>query len=61
MLKYFVWIAGLRGPEPQVWAEKDMTRDGKSVPTLAKHQLTEAESWVSLKSLAEIYPFEAKT
>lgn len=34
--KYFVWISGLRGPEAQIWDDKDKTADGKPIKTLIK-------------------------
>jgi hypothetical protein len=36
MTKYFVWIAGLRGPEAQFWDDDKKTADGKPVKTLTK-------------------------
>jgi hypothetical protein len=33
-LKYFVWIAGLKGPEAQIWDEKNKTSEGKIIKTL---------------------------
>jgi len=58
-MKYLVWINGLRGPEPQKWAEKQ-TANGKPVPTLAKHELTPLEANMPLSELANRYPYEAK-
>ena len=60
MVKYLVYIASLRGPEAQVWHEKDMTRDGKPIQTLYKRELTINDDGVSLQGLMERYPFEAK-
>jgi len=57
--KYFVWVNGLRGPEPQIWHD-DMTVDGKPVPILAKHQMTDADNGVTLFGLSERYPYKAK-
>ena len=54
-MKYFVYIAGLRGPEAQKWAE-DQTVNGKLVPTLAKHTLTPLEANLSLDELKRRYP-----
>lgn len=36
MTKYFVWIAGLRGPEAQFWDDDNKTADGKPIKTLIK-------------------------
>lgn len=61
MFKYFVWIAGLRGPEPQKWAEDQMI-GGKPVYTLMKKELTPLEGNLELNELARRYPapIEAK-
>ena len=60
--KYFVYINGLRGPEAQIWAEKDMTRDQKPIETLYKRELTPLESNLFIDELKKRYPFiEAKT
>lgn len=58
-MKYLVWIDGLRGPEPQKWAE-NQTSNGKPVPTLAKHELTPLEANMPLSELVNRYPYEAK-
>ncbi len=59
-MKYLTWVNGLRGPSPQVWAEKDLTAEGKPVPKLAQHEINEAEAALGLKVLAMAYPYEAK-
>lgn len=55
-MKYLVYIQGLRGPEAQIWAE-DMTRDGKPIPTLAKHKLTPLEANLEINELKRRYPY----
>lgn len=59
-MSYLVWIDGLRGPEAQLWSNGDMTRDGKSIETLAKHSLTPLEANLNLDELKRRYPYEAK-
>ena len=62
MMKYFVWIEGLRGPEPQIWYDDDQKDGvGKSKKVLAKHDITDAD--LSMSHLALLYPAptEAKT
>lgn len=56
MSKYFVWVQGLKGPEPQIWDE-NKTLNGKPVATLFKTKVPDNES---LNYLIGKYPFEAK-
>ena len=58
MLEYFVWVTGLRGPEAQLWADKQVDGGGKAKPTLFIHELTKGEHGMSLEFLAAAYPFE---
>lgn len=60
-MKYFVYIAGLRGPEPQKWSD-DFTVNGKPVPTLAKYEISEDDFYgISLNQLMLLHPYnEAK-
>lgn len=61
-MKYLVYIAGLRGPEAQIWFE-DMTKDGKPVATLFKRELNPLEGNLGLDELKNRYPapIEAKS
>lgn len=59
MPKYLVYISGLRGPEAQIWAEKDMTCDQKPIPTLFKRELNPLEGNLGLDELKRRYPYEA--
>ena len=56
-MKYLVYIAGLRGPEAQLWAAEDMTRDGKPIPLLAKHYLSPLEANLDINELKRRYPY----
>lgn len=56
-MKYFVWIAGLRGPIPQIWDEKDKTAEGKPVKTLFKVEIPYS---AKIDDMVAKYPFEAK-
>lgn len=58
MSSYLVYINGLRGPEAQIWPEKDKTRDGKPIETLATHELTPLEANLSIDELKKRYPYE---
>lgn len=51
-MKYFVWLAGQKGPTAQIWHNAPMTGEGKSklVP-LFQHKLTEREELFSLDEL----------
>ena len=61
MARYLVYIAGLRGPEAQKWAE-NQTVNGKPVLTLAKYEISDVDWIRSINMLKEIYPppIEAK-
>jgi hypothetical protein len=56
---WFVWINGMRGPEPQKWAEyypPDVTRPA----VLATHKITPLEFTETLAVLAVRYPCAVK-
>jgi hypothetical protein len=55
--RYFVWVRGLDGPEPQKWASLDFGVDGwKRSQVLAYLELPEEERHLSLSTLARRYP-----
>ena len=56
MAKFFVYIAGLRGPEPQIWHDDQVDGNHKTKPTLAKHQIADWEAMRPLNELMEVYP-----
>lgn len=61
MTKYFVWVDGLQGPQPQIWDEKNKTADGKPVKTLTEPIVLNSADKSNLNELMIAYPFEAKT
>lgn len=56
-MKYFVWLTGLRGPEPQIWDDPKQTRDGKPVKPLFGVEVSDS---ATLAECVALYPFEAK-
>jgi hypothetical protein len=55
--RYFVWVRGLDGPEPQKWVEMDFgVGDWKRPLVLAWRELSADERRVSLAMLARRYP-----
>jgi hypothetical protein len=55
---YFVWITGLRGPSPQIWAEDQLdSATGKSKSILVKIKLDRGDDFLSLDQLSKKYPF----
>ena len=53
---FFVWMQGLRGPEPQIWAEEPVDGNGKSIKSaLFKRKLSSDEEILSLNELAVKY------
>lgn len=60
-MKYFVYVNGLRGPEPQKW-NGEPTVDGKPVVPLWKIEISDATFYgVSLNELMQLHPYEAKS
>lgn len=55
--RYFVWVRGLDGPEPQKWATLDFgVGDWKRAQVLACLELSAEERQLSLSTLAQRYP-----
>lgn len=54
----FAWVAGLRGPEPQIIYEDPRTGCA-ALPILANHPI-ETDQPLSLELLASIYPAPAE-
>jgi hypothetical protein len=55
--RYFVWVRGLEGPEPQKWMAMDFGVDGwKRAQVLAYLELPGEERHLSLSMLARRYP-----
>lgn len=52
----FVYVRGLKGPAPELWPEPLRDMSGKERPYLAKYELTESESKLSLDELVAKYP-----
>jgi len=53
----FVWLEGLRGPEPQIWYSEQTTGEGKlkDKNILAQHKITEAEVKEGFNALINRY------
>lgn len=56
MPNYFVWVKGLRGPEAQLWAEKQVDGGGKAKETLSVIELDQFEKRLSLDVLKARFP-----
>jgi hypothetical protein len=56
MTKYLIWIAGLRGPEPQLCYEKPVDGTGKPKSNLAIYQIDDNDHWMGFKELVQKYP-----
>jgi hypothetical protein len=54
-----VWLQGLKSPEAQVWHLDKHTKDGKDIPTLAVHELTDEETELSIEQLVVKYPLKS--
>jgi len=55
MTKYLIWIAGLRGPEPQLCYDKPVDGTGKPKKCLAEHKLEDGDKR-SFNELIAAYP-----
>ncbi|MFG1205624.1 hypothetical protein [Xanthobacter flavus] len=57
----FVWVRGLRGPSPQVWAEMPPKEfRGRAERVLSHHRITAEEETLTLDQLAARYPAPAQ-
>jgi hypothetical protein len=55
--RYFVWVRGLQGPEPQKWASLDFgLGEWKRPQVLACRELSAEERQLALAVLARRYP-----
>jgi hypothetical protein len=58
---HFVYVSGLKGPEPEIWLDvwQDRVRRNKSIPRpLQTMVLPEIDYGLTLKQLAEKYPYK---
>jgi hypothetical protein len=53
---YFVWIEGLRGPEPQKWSPDALWGQLGRQDVLVRFPLTDQEAKLPLGQLAKRYP-----
>jgi hypothetical protein len=58
--KYFVYIDGPNGPEPQIWYDKHTDGSGKDKPVLFIKTLSGDEERLTLDQLKNIYKVEEK-
>jgi hypothetical protein len=56
----FVWLKGLRGPEPQVWHHDQMYHDQREIRPMQSHTMTEADLSKSIDELIAVFPFNPK-
>ncbi|GAB6995251.1 hypothetical protein JQ593_22585 [Bradyrhizobium viridifuturi] len=54
----FVYVQGLKGPEPQVWHEKPFSAAGRPPVPLQEHELTEKIGKLTVSELAILYPYK---
>ena len=55
MTKYLIWIAGLRGPEPQLCYNEPVDGSGKPKPCLSKYKLEDSDKR-NFNELIAAYP-----
>lgn len=54
----FVYVSGLKGPEPQKWHGKPTNGAGVSPTSLQSIELPEHYELLPLAQLAQLYPFK---
>lgn len=54
----FVYVPGLKGPEPQKWPERPFKATGGKVETLQEHELPDDYGQLPISQLATLYPFK---
>lgn len=59
MPNYLVWVKGLRGPEAQLWSEKQVDGAGKDRLPLSIRELQPFEKNTPLDGLKVMFPYEA--
>ncbi len=59
-MKYFVWIAGLKGPEAQIWHGEPVDGAGKKKACLFIKELEPYEENLNIYDLEKIYPYVEK-
>lgn len=57
-MKLFVYVQGLRGAEPQLWAERPRTGSGSTKKPLQEHELPESEQALPIQKLEILYPYK---
>lgn len=60
MTRYFVWVDGICGPQPQIWNEKYKFANLKPIKTLIEPIALSDDDTRNLDKLSAAYPFEAK-
>lgn len=57
---WFVYVKGMRGPEPEKWSEErgDCDKDGKPFNFLQKIHLNVEMDRYSLAELCQLFPYE---
>jgi len=53
---YFVWVEGLRGPEPQKWSSDGLVGQLGRQDVIVRFSLTDREADLSLDQLAKRHP-----
>ena len=53
---YFIWVDGLRGPEPQKWSSDALWGQLGRQDVIVRLPLTDREAALSLDQLARLHP-----
>lgn len=51
-----IWRQGGKHPIAEIWWERDITREGKKITTLAEHPLDNADIALGFAALCEKFP-----
>lgn len=57
---YFVWVEGLRGPEPQKWSAEGLPGQAGRQDVIVRFELSDAEAHLPLGELAKRHPIPTR-
>ncbi|KJC62197.1 hypothetical protein UP10_02200 [Bradyrhizobium sp. LTSPM299] len=53
---YFIWVEGLRGPEPQKWSSEALWGQLARQDVIVRFPLTDPEAGLSIDQLVKLHP-----
>ncbi len=56
---FFVYVMGMKGPEPQKWQQLPTNGSGEAKKPLQQHQLSDGLMGLSIEELMWAYPYKS--